>query len=174
MKSKERPSRRIANNKSKASVRTKKQKSRSPISLGVTSVLSKMRAGSSLRKAARESGVAPRSVLRRAASALRKTESGRYRAKASDRLIRTLKIPTVHGPQEIQVRGLREASILGRYWVAVHKYYENGDASVQKFSGESITAVDGTKYLLLTDFDVLNRLGSAGVLSFESLYGTNA
>ena len=83
-------------------------------------------------------------------------------------------IPTPHGPKEIEVRGLREASRLGRYWVAIHKYYETGDTSVQKFSGESIMAIDGTKYPLLTDLEVLNRLGSAGVLSFESLYAGGA
>jgi hypothetical protein len=83
-------------------------------------------------------------------------------------------IPTPQGPQEIRIRGSREASRLGRYWAAVDKYYENGDVSLQKFSGESITAVDGTKHPLLTDLDVLNRLGSAGVLSFESLYGRGA
>jgi len=80
-------------------------------------------------------------------------------------------IPTPQGPQEITVRGLRTASQLGRYWVAVHKYYETGDVSgLQRFRGQSITAVGGKKYPLLTELDVLDRLGSAGVLSFESLY----
>jgi hypothetical protein len=83
-------------------------------------------------------------------------------------------IPTPQGPQEIQVRGLKAASRLARYWVAVHKYYETGDRSVLKFTGESITATDGTKYPLLTDLDVLNRTGSAGVFTFESLYGKTA
>lgn len=83
-------------------------------------------------------------------------------------------IPTPHGPTEIEVRGLKAASLLGRYWAAVHKYYETGDKSVRKFSGEFITATDGVKYPLLTDLDVLNRLGSAGVLTFESLYGRSA
>ena len=84
-------------------------------------------------------------------------------------------IPTPQGPQEISVRGLRTASLLGRYWVAVHKYYETGDVSeLQKFQGKSITAVNGARYPLLTDLDVLNRLGSAGVLSFESLYARSA
>ena len=83
-------------------------------------------------------------------------------------------IPTPEGSTEIEVRGLKAASLLGRYWAAVHKYYETGDTSVQKFSGESITATDGVKYPLLTDLDVLNRLGYAGVFSFESLYARSA
>ncbi len=134
-----------------------------------------MRAGASLRKASRESGVAARTVLKRAASVLRKNKSGRYTAKAGDRLVRVLKIPTPQGPEEISVRGLRAASLLGRYWAALDNYYETGDISaLKKFEGESVTAVDGTKYPLLTDLNLLNRLGYAGVLSFESLYGRNA
>ena len=130
--------------------------------------------GTSLRVASRGAKVSPKTVLKTASSALRKNQSGRYKAKTNDRLIRTLMIPTPKGPQEINIRGLRAASLLGRYWIAVHKYYETGDKSVQKFSGEFVTATDGVKYPLLTDLDVLNRLGSAGVLTFESLYGRSA
>jgi len=45
-------------------------------------------------------------------------------------------IPTPKGPHEINVRGLRAASLLGRYWAAVDDYYERGDTSVKKFQGE--------------------------------------
>jgi len=130
--------------------------------------------GTSLRTAARDAKVSPRTVIKKAASALRKNKSGRYKAKTSDRIVRLLMIPTPQGPKEIEVRGLRDASRLGRYWVAVDNYYERGDTSVKKFEGQSITAVDGTKYLLITDLHVLNQLGYAGVLSFESLYARGA
>lgn len=142
----------------------------------VAHVISKMRSdGFSLRKASRETGIAPRTVVRRASSALKKNQSGRYIAKSRDRLIRTLKIPTPQGAQEIGVRGFRAASRLGRYWEAVHQYYATGDTSrLQSFRGKSITAVGGVKHPLLTDLDALNRLGSAGVLSFESLYSRSS
>lgn len=143
----------------------------------ITRVLGKMRRqGASLTSAAREIRVSPRTVIQNVGSALRKTKGGRYVAQSSDRLVRPLTIPTPEGSTEIEVRGLKQASLLGRYWVAVHKYYETGDKSVQKFAGQFITATDGTKYPLLADLDVLDSLGSAGVLSFESLYagGTNA
>jgi hypothetical protein len=130
--------------------------------------------GVSLRKAAKQVKVSPRTVLKKAASALRKTKSGRFKAKTGDRLVRQLMIPTPEGPKEISVRGLRTASLLGRYWAAVDRYYETGETSVKEFANESITAVDGTKYPLLTDLDLLNRLGYAGVLSFESLYARSA
>jgi len=142
---------------------------------GVTNTIARMRKeGISLRKAAKEAKVSPRTVIKRAASALRKGKSGRYSAKTSDRLVRPLMIPTPEGSMEIEVRGLKAASLLGRYWAAVHKYYETGDKSVQKFSGESITATDGIKYPLLTDLEVLDHLGYAGVFSFESLYARSA
>ena len=85
-------------------------------------------------------------------------------------------IPTPEGPIEILVRGLKQASLLGRYWSSLHRYYESGDKSLQQFAGQFIAATDGTKFPLLTDLDLLDELGSAGVLSFESLYagGTNA
>ena len=151
------------------------KKSNRRTSSGVTNAIARMRKeGISLRKAAQEGKVSPRTVIKRAFSALRKGKSGRYVAKTSDRLIRPLMIPTPEGSTEIEVRGLKAASLLGRYWAAVHKYYETGDKSVQKFSGEFVTATDGVKYPLLTDLDVLNRLGSAGVLTFESLYGRSA
>jgi hypothetical protein len=175
MKSQKQPKQRAASKRRRRSALPKKRVAPGT-SRKVTDVIAKMRSGGvSLRKAARESGVAPRTVLKRAASALRKNESGRYIAKAGDRLVRALKIPTPHGSEEIRVRGLRAASKLGRYWETVHKYYETGEVSgLQKFRGESITAVGGEKYPFVTDLDVLDRLGSAGVLSFESLYGRSA
>jgi hypothetical protein len=163
------------NTKRTTNISSKKQTSILRASPRVTSALSKMRAGVSLSKAAKESKVSPRTVIKRAASALRKNESGRFKAKAGDRLVRSLMIPTPEGAQEISVRGLRVASQLGRYWVSVHKYYETGDTSgLRKFEGAVVTDIDGVKYPLLTDTDVLNRLGSAGVLTFESLYGKSA
>jgi hypothetical protein len=138
----------------------------------VTRAIAKMRKqGVSLRKAARELKVSPRTVLKNAASALRKGTSGRYSAKSSDRLVRVMMIPTPEGPQEISVRGLPAASLLGSYWSSLHVYYETGkDSALKQFSGKFITAVGGKKYPLLTDLEILNRLGSAGVVSFESLY----
>ena len=80
-------------------------------------------------------------------------------------------IPTPTGPEEIDLRGLNQASLLGAYWSSLHKYYETGRVSeLQKFEGKSATAVGGLKYPLITDTEILDRLGSAGVVSFESLY----
>jgi len=137
-----------------------------------THVISKMRSeGQSLRHAARDFGIDPRTVRRLAASALRKGANGRYAAKASDQLLRVLLVPTHDGAREIAVRGSRQASELAEYWVAAQRYLRTGDAKALKtFAGKRITAADGSEVPLLTKPSELDRLGSAGVLSFESIY----
>jgi len=163
-------SKRMKNGKTKR--RVSKKKRVLPAAQKVTKVLARMRAeGTSLRTAARDAHVSPRTVLKKAASALKKNKSKRYSVKTSDQVVRTLMIPTGGGPEEINVRGLKQASLLGSYWSGLHKYYETGKtAALRKFEGEYITAVGGKKYPLITDTEILDRLGSAGVVSFESLY----
>ncbi len=69
------------------------------------------------------------------------------------------------------VRNSQQATLLGKYWAAVQNYLATGEASgIERFQGRSITDAGGSKIPLVTDPQELNRLGSAGVLSFESLY----
>ena len=138
----------------------------------VTHVISKMRAeGVSLRQASREFEIDPRTVVRLGRPALRKRANGQYKAEASDRLLRVLVIPTREGLREIAVRDSRQASQVAEYWNAVHRYLETGDDSaLRKFRRKRITDAKGARVPLLTDLDELDRLGSAGVLRFESLY----
>src|SRR5229473_716502 len=71
----------------------------------VTHVIAKMRARNiSLQKASREFGVDPRTVVRHAGPALKKSAKGRYNAKPSDLLLRVLVFPTHDGTREIAVR----------------------------------------------------------------------
>ena len=142
----------------------------------VTQVVSKMRTeGISLQKASREFALDPRTVARLGRAALRKERGGRYLAKPTDSLIRVLVIPTAGGLGEIAVRDSREASLVGKYWAAVQKYLETGDASaLQKIRRKTITDADGKRVRLIKDLTELERLGSAGVLSFESLYAKAA
>lgn len=138
----------------------------------VAHVISKMRAdGASLHEASRESQIDPRTVIRWSGSALRKTAKGRYAARASDRLLRVLLVPTPTGLNEVAIRDSRQASELAKYSDAVQKYLETGAASeLHKFDGQYIIDADGQRVRLLTNLGELDRLGSAGVLSFESLY----
>lgn len=138
----------------------------------VLSVISKMRSDKvSLAQASRDAGVSPRSVTKWGKAALRKQKSGKYAAKASDNLLRLVTIPTPQGIREIAVRGSKQVSLLAEYWNALHRYLVTGDArQLKTFQGKHITDASGADVPLPVDLAELNRLGSAGVLSFESLY----
>ena len=74
-------------------------------------VLSAMRTeGISLHAASREHSVSPRTVLRHAGAALRKTSRGTYAARKSDRLLRVLVLPTADGLAEIATMDSRAAT----------------------------------------------------------------
>ena len=142
----------------------------------VAHVISTMRTeGVSLSRAARQFEIDRRHVVKLAKSALRKRKSGRYAAKSSDKLLRILAVPTAHGVQELATRDSRQASVLGRYWSAVQRYLQTGDDSaLRHFKGQSIIDESHQKRFLITDLGELDRLGSAGVFSFESLYARSA
>jgi hypothetical protein len=138
----------------------------------VVHTVSRMRSGGiSLQQASKETGISPRSVLKWGGSALRKGPNGRYAAKKTDRLLRVLRVPSPHGTKEVAVKGSRQATRLAEYWNALHHYLQTGDRSrLEAFRGESINSVDGP-IPLPVDGAEINRLASAQVLSFESIYG---
>ncbi len=141
----------------------------------VTHVISKMRADRmSLRKASREFGLNPRVVARLGKSALRKRKNGQYVAKSKDRLLRILAVPSSDakgGKREIATRDSHEASIVGKFWAAAQKYLQTGDSSaLKKLRRQYVIDASGKRIPLIKDLAELDRLGSAGVLSFESLY----
>lgn len=135
-----------------------------------------MRSGRiSLRKASREFDVDPGLVIRLGKSALRKRKNGQYAAKPTDTLLRMLAIPTPEGVREVAIRSSEQASRLGKYWAAVQRYLQTGDSSaLKRFHRKSINDASGKKVALILDTAQLDRLGSAGVLTFESLYAGGA
>ena len=138
-------------------------------------IATEVKGGASLSQSARKYRRDPRKVRQAAPAAFRKLKNGRYSAKANDRLLRVLVIPTRKGLREIGVRDFRQASLLGRYWTAVERYRDTGDAStLREFRRKYIVDASGKRHQLLTDRRVLDRLGSAGVLSFETLYARSA
>jgi hypothetical protein len=142
----------------------------------VLSVISKMRGNKvSLTQASRDAGISPRTVTRWGSSALRKGKNGKYVAKTQDNLLRIVLIPTPEGTREIAVRGSKQVGQLAEYWNALHRYLQTGDAAqLKQFQGKQIKDANGVDFPLPTDLAALNRLGSAGVLSFESLYARSA
>jgi len=144
--------------------------------VGTVNAVSKMRAaGLSLPQAAREFGLDFRTLARKGASALRQGRNGRYVAKASDRLFRSLLVLTREGSREIGTRDSRQATLVAEHWNAVHRYLETGDvAALQKFRRKRLIDADGKRVSLLTDTAEIDRYGSAGVLSFETIYARTA
>ena len=142
----------------------------------VTEAVSKMRAkGVSRQQAAAEVKLDPRTVVRWGRTALRKGANGKYTAKASDRLLRVLSVLKRGGRQEIAVRDSRQATLIAGHWNAVDRYVGTGDASeLRKLKSKTITDANGKRHRLLTDLKELDRLGNAGVLSFESIYARTA
>ena len=134
-------------------------------------VTTEVRLGSSLTRASRKFGIDPRTVQRLAKPALRKLRNGRWAAKKHDRLLRVLSLPSPQGLIEVGVQDSRQATVIGKYWNAVDLYRDTGDATaIEPFWGKYIIDASGKRVPLLTDLQVLDRLGSAGVLSFETLY----
>ena len=138
----------------------------------VTHVVAKVRRdGVSLAQALRGSGVSRQTVLRLAGASLRRLPNGRYVARTRDRLLRIVRIPVPDGMLDVALRDSKQASLVAKYWNAVHTYLATGDASaLEGFAGVLITDADGQQFPLLTDRATLDRLGGAGVLSFESIY----
>ena len=121
--------------------------------------------------AARAAGIPPSVFIRRGRSGLKKLKNGRYVAKRNDHLFRPVIVISNEGQTEVATRNFREASKAGKHSSAVERYLETGDDSaLRRFRGKYIIDAQGNRIALLTDLDELDRLGSAGELSFESLY----
>ena len=122
--------------------------------------------------AARATGISRKKLIENAGSALQKLENGRYAAQPYDDLFRVVIVVSEDkGPVEVATRDSREASKAGKHSAAVQRYLETGDDSaLRRFQGQHIIDAQGNHVALLTDIDELDRLGSAGELSFESLY----
>jgi len=85
--------------------------------------------------------------------------------------IRVLVFLFSDGLGEVRVRSSREASLVGRYWAAIDKYLATGDSSaLKRIRRKTVKTASGKRIQFIKDLAEIERLGSAGVLSFESLY----
>jgi hypothetical protein len=130
----------------------------------------------SLRTAAAEYSISPQTVKRYAGSGLRKTPNGTYKARASDRMLRVLVIPGQDGKMvEIATRDSRSASMVAGYSNALQLFLEMGDSTqLDEYRGQVVTDAQDQPIQLVTNLDELERLGAAGVLSYQSLYARAA
>lgn len=123
----------------------------------------------SLRAAAKDQSITPRTVLRFVGSAIFQ-KGGRYRAKPFDRIPRVLDVPTPHGRVVMTIRDSRTASRIAEYSNALKAYSRGRDASVlEPFRGITFQA-QGVSHRLTTDTRTLDRLADSGDLAFENLY----
>jgi hypothetical protein len=137
----------------------------------VTHAITRMREGASLTTAAAEFGVAPRSVVTLGKSALRKTESGRYVAKPSDKLLRVFGVPVHGGRVDVAVRGSRSATVVSERAIAQRRFVRTGEtAQLHTLEGLTLLDASGREVPFLTDLDELERQGDLGMLSYESIY----
>jgi hypothetical protein len=137
----------------------------------VAHVVTRMREGVSLKSAAAEYGVDPRTVVKLGGSALRKTSAGRYAAKPSDDLLRVLLVPVHGGRVEVAVRGSRAASEVGKRAAAQREFLATGDdTKLRQLRKTKVLDASGREVPFFTDLDELERQGDLGALSFESIY----
>lgn len=124
----------------------------------------------SLRQAASEAGIAPKTAKKVAGPALRKGKTGRYTANHGDQLLRVLRVPTAEGLREVGVRGSARARAVGRHAAAILRYFATGDfGPLSRFAGKGIKDDAGNIVPFLVDRDALKKLGHAA-LSYESIY----
>ena len=126
--------------------------------------------GTSVLKAAGEYSTTRKTVLKYVGSELkRKRLRGKYKPTTYDRLSRRINIITPHGSQPETVRDSRIATANAEHSNAVRIYRNTGDTTaLEKFRGKSFR-VSGRTYEFVTDPDVLDRLGDAGLFP-ENFY----
>jgi hypothetical protein len=129
----------------------------------------------SLTTAAVENNVSATTIKRLAGSNLRKSKKGVYKVRSSDTMLRVLVLPQDGKLVDIATRDSRSATLASGHANAMHQFLATGDSSeLMKYEGMFVTDAQGHRIPLLTDLDELERLGSAGVLSYQSLYARAA
>jgi hypothetical protein len=128
-------------------------------------VLSAMREGESLSRAASGYRVTIRTVKRYVGSALVQDHiGGRIRATKNDRLIRYLQIPGTNGPRDIAVRGSKTASKFASYKASVNRLLRGDSHAMDKWRGRKIAGVE-----LVSDPKILIEQARKEILPY-SLY----
>jgi hypothetical protein len=124
----------------------------------------------SLSAAAKQAGTTPKTIIRYARDQLSKGSSGRYAARATGHMVRHLWFLTLEGKTVLEVRSPKTASLIAKYWAAVHRYNNTGEIDrLQRFRGKSIR-VGGKSYGFVMDLKTLRRLAAVGEFEFEDLY----
>jgi len=122
--------------------------------------------GLSLEAASREEGTTPATVEKYLPAALRRSKSGRWVATKSDRYVRPVRLPDVHGPVMVHAQGFKEAQFASAYLASLNRWARTGKAyELAPFHGKKIG-----NFTLITASRTLKALGDAGLLQIDSLY----
>jgi len=114
-------------------------------------------------QAARDNRVTLRSLKKYlGAELIQDRPGGRIRATKSDRLVRYLQIPGLHGPIEITVRGSKEASEVARYKAAVNRLLGGDLGAMAPWHGKKIADVE-----LITATRTLKSLAQKELLPYS-------
>ena len=121
--------------------------------------------GLSLRAAAQEAGTTPRTVRRYAGDALT-LERGRYRPAASDRIYQRMSVLSTEGLVDVDTRGSRVRSAIGRHWNAIKQFAATGDVHLlAPFEGERVGGVE-----LASDPDLIEEYLRRGEIDIDDIY----
>jgi hypothetical protein len=124
-----------------------------------------MRHGASFSQATRNNGISKTTFKKTVGSALLQDRpGGRIRATKSDRYVRYLQIPGLHGPVEITAHGSKEANRAAAYKAAVNRFLSGDLNALTPWHGKKIAGIE-----LITDGPSLKGLGQKELLPY-SLY----
>jgi hypothetical protein len=121
--------------------------------------------GLSLRAAAKFTGTTPATVRRYADEALIK-EDVRYYATVSDRAYQRMSVLSNAGLVDIDTRGSRVRSLVGRHWNAIQRFGVTGDvAYLRPFEGKRAGGVE-----LVTNPDLIEEYLRQGEIDIDDIY----
>ncbi len=122
--------------------------------------------GLSIGPAARQEGTTAATVKKYFPASLRRTKDGRWVATKSDRYVRHVTLPGLHGPVTVRARGSREAELASAYLTALGRWTRTGKAGeLAPFHGKKVGGFE-----LITAGRTLEPLRDAGLLQLDSLY----
>ena len=121
--------------------------------------------GLALRAAAEFVGTTPATVRRYAGDVLVK-KGRRYRPTETDRTYQRMSVLSVDGVVDIDTRGSKVRSLVGRHWNAVQRFGVTGDVSyLTPFVAKRVGGVE-----LATDPDLIERYLLQGEIDIDDIY----
>jgi hypothetical protein len=128
--------------------------------------------GYSLTRVAREAELTREAVRKWTGRTMHKV-GRRWHARASDKLVRMMKVLTPRGEEAVPIYDSRTASTLGAYHAAVREALRGNTAALRRFRGKTIRS-GKRAYPLLTRMDTLTRLANAGALPEYQIYSSRS